>query len=403
MRLVAAAALAGVAALPVHWESLRYPELRQLQQHGLRSRARRSTGRLFVRTVYYNVEILALPHRWFNDYRSLANVWLPALVVVALLPGRSRAGFYAWAAVVDAGAAAPQHAGGRARCSIGSSTCCRCSRRRRSPGFVLRCAGTRTLALALAGRAIAPVRRRPRSRRSVTCPSCARSIRRSSIGLPRADGNMVLVEISPHRDMDSDPNRRTPTTPFDVHFEGLLPGVAGQRFYSQMIDGWVWNVFRGQVVGAGTFAGRAIAETPLDAFVAEMRRWGVRHCSSGPTRRATIWRRSGRFVETLARAAAGRTSSCRTPTRRSVVTTTGSGQLRNLDFLGADVDLVDVTGGRTGGRARELLPGLAGVRGRTCSFPCTSGRADCVSRAKGRQSTTFGWSIRVTDGWRSSR
>ncbi len=58
-----------------------------------------------------------------------------------------------------------------------------------------------------------------------------------------ADGNLVLVEISPHRDMDSHPSRRTPTTPFDVHFEGLLPGIAGQRFYSQMIDGWAWTVF----------------------------------------------------------------------------------------------------------------------------------------------------------------
>ena len=36
-------------------------------------------------------------------------------------------------------------------------------------------------------------------------------------------------------------------------------------------------MLRGQVVGAGTFAGRAIEETPPAAFVAEMRRWGVRH------------------------------------------------------------------------------------------------------------------------------
>ena len=77
--------------------------------------------------------------------------------------------------------------------------------------------------------------------------------------------------------MDSHPTRRSPTTPFDVHFEALLPHLAGQRFYSQMIDGWVWNVFRGQVVGAGTYAGRPIADTPPDEFVAEMRRWGVRH------------------------------------------------------------------------------------------------------------------------------
>ena len=47
-------------------------------------RALRSTGPVFARTFYYNVEILLLPHRWFNDYRSLANVWLPALLLVAV-------------------------------------------------------------------------------------------------------------------------------------------------------------------------------------------------------------------------------------------------------------------------------------------------------------------------------
>ena len=75
--------------------------------------ARRSTGRSLVRTIYYNVEILALPHRWFNDYRSLANVWLPALVVMALAPGRSRAGFYAVRRRTHAGVAAAEHVGDR--------------------------------------------------------------------------------------------------------------------------------------------------------------------------------------------------------------------------------------------------------------------------------------------------
>ena len=50
------------------------------------------------------------------------------------------------------------------------------------------------------------------------------------------------------------PRRRRSTSTSRV----CCRGVAGQRFYSQMIDGWVWNIFRGQVVGAGTFAGRAI-------------------------------------------------------------------------------------------------------------------------------------------------
>ena len=129
-----------------------------------------------MRTIYYNVEILALPHRWFNDYRSLANVWLPALVVMALAPGRSRAGFYACAAVLtqvllrlntsEAGAMFDriQH---MLPLLAGPALA----------GFVLRFGGTRKLAVAL----VARDRRctsRPRSCRCATCPSCARSIRR---------------------------------------------------------------------------------------------------------------------------------------------------------------------------------------------------------------------------------
>ena len=34
--------------------------------------------------VYYNVEILFHPHRWFNDYLSLTNVFLAVIAWVAL-------------------------------------------------------------------------------------------------------------------------------------------------------------------------------------------------------------------------------------------------------------------------------------------------------------------------------
>jgi hypothetical protein len=162
--------------------------------------------------------------------------------------------------------------------------------------------------------------------------------------IAESDGNMVLVEISPHRDMDSNPARRTPTTPFDVHFEGLLPGLAGQRFYSQMIDGWVWNVFRGQVVGAGTYKGAAMSETPADAFAAELERWGVRHLFVWTDAAREYLERSGRLVE---RWRGGRWSHFELPDSdvRSVVTASGAGRLRNLDFLGADIELVNLSAG----------------------------------------------------------
>ena len=209
-------------------------------------------------------------------------------------------------------------------------------------GFVLRCGGTRTLAAALlvplalyVQTAFAPVRHVPDLR--AFDPGLIERIAAS-------EGNMILVEVSPHRDMDSHPTRRTPTTPFDVHFEGLLPSVAGQRFYSQMIDGWVWNVFRGQVVGAGTFAGRPIAETPVHEFAREMERWGVRHLFVWTDASRDYLATSGRFVE---RWREGRWSQFERPESdvRSVVTVSGGGTLGNLDFLGADVALTGVKAG----------------------------------------------------------
>ena len=263
-------------------------------------------------------------------------------MVAALQPSRSRVGYFAWAAVLaqallrlntpEVGAlfdrlqhmlpilAAPALA-----------------------GFVLRFGGTRKLAVALiaaiglyVGTSFVPVPHLPELR-AWDPPLIDR--------VASADGNMILFEVNPHRDMDSDPVGRTPQTPFNTHFEGLLPGVAGQRFYSQMIDGWVWNVWRGQVVGGGTFRGRAIAETPVDDFVAEMRRWGVRHLFVWTdASRRYLAESGGRFVE---RWRGGRWSQFEMSDAdlRSVVVPGGSGSLRNLDFLGGDVALSDAAAG----------------------------------------------------------
>jgi hypothetical protein len=99
LRLAAASALALVAALPTHWESFRYPAYVSFNNTVYAPGAPTNWASL-VRNLYYNVEILFLPHRWFNDYRSLANIWLPVLLVTGLLPGRSRTSFFAWTAVV---------------------------------------------------------------------------------------------------------------------------------------------------------------------------------------------------------------------------------------------------------------------------------------------------------------
>ncbi len=340
LRLAAAGLLAVIISLPVHWESLRYPAYVSFNNTVYNPGAPIDWS-LFFRTLYYNVEILAFPHRWFNDYRSLANVWLPALIVMALAPGRSRAGFYACAVVLTQGLL-------RLNTSEVGAMFDRIQHMLpliagpALAGFVARFAGTRRLAVALVAliglyvaTSFMPVRHVP-DVRAFDPPLIDR--------IAAADGNLILVEISPHRDMDSDPVRRSATTPFDVHFEGLLPGVAGQRFYSQMWDGWIWNVFRGQVVGAGTFAGRAIEQTPPETFVAEMRRWGVKHLFVWTDATRQYLARSGWFVE---RWRNGLWSDFEFPgvDTREVLTTTGSGHLRSLDFLGGDVALTGVTAG----------------------------------------------------------
>jgi hypothetical protein len=144
--------------------------------------------------------------------------------------------------------------------------------------------------------------------------------------------------------MDSNPRRRSPTTPFDVHFEGLLPSVNGQRFYTQMWDGWIWSIFRGQVVGAGTFAGQAIEETPPTTFVAELQRWGVRHLFVWTDASRQYLARSGAFVE-LWRGRPWSHFELKDADTRQVVTTSGMGRLGALDFLSGNVELIDVAAG----------------------------------------------------------
>jgi hypothetical protein len=209
-------------------------------------------------------------------------------------------------------------------------------------GFVLRFAGTRPLALAIVAAlvlfvqtSVAPIRH-VESLRDWDPPLIDR--------IAGSDG-MVLVEISPHRDMDSHPTIRSQTTPFDVHFEGLLPFVAGQRFYSQSIDGWVWSIWRGQVVGAATFRGRPIDETTPDDFVAEMGKWGVRHLFVWTEQTREYLRRDARFSERWRQGRWSQFERADADTR-SAVTPVGEARLTNLDTLGADVELASVKAGQ---------------------------------------------------------
>jgi hypothetical protein len=340
VRLVVVTALSFVAGLPTHWESLAYPGYVSYNNVAY------DTSAPFVwatalRNVYYSVEILFLPHRWFNDYRSLANVWLPALVFVAWAAGRTRAGFYAAAAVLTQALLrinTPSLGAGFDRIQHMFPLLL-------APALawtVLQLSGGRSLAVAMVAAIGLYVQtvwtpiRHVDALRDFDPPLIDR------VTSP-AEG-LTLVEISPHRDMDSSPTRRSPTTPFDVHWEGLLQNTRDQRFYTQMIDGWVFSRWRGQVVGAGAFRGRQIGLTPAADFVAEMRKWGVGRLFVWTDETRDYLSRSGSFVE---RWRGGRWSEFELPAAdvRSVVTETGSGVLRGLDPLGAEIALDGVRAG----------------------------------------------------------
>ena len=338
-RTAVAAAAAIVASLPVHWESLRYPAYVSLNNVVYAPGAPVDWS-VFWRTLYYNVEILALPHRWFNDYRSLVNVWSPIVLIVALFPGRSRAGFYAWATLLTHGLLRLN----TGEFGAGFDRIMHVLPMLAAPAlaaFLLRAAGTRLLAAALA---IVMALFVAVSFKPVPHVRSVREFNPALIDrLAALDGNLVLVEISPHRDMDSDPVRRTPKSAWNVHFESLLPDVAGQRFYSQMWDGWTWGIWRGQVVGAGTWAGRALSETPPADFTGEMRRWGVKHLLVW-TDASRSYLAAGPYVERW-RDGVWSEFELLDADVRSAAAVHGTARLTHLDPLGADVELDGVVAG----------------------------------------------------------
>lgn len=340
LRLCLATAFALAASLPMHWESLRYPQYVSFNNVAFEPGAPKDWT-AFLRTLYYNIEILALPGRWFNDYRSLANVWLPVLALVAVLPGRTRVSFYAWAAVLTQALLRLNSA----EFGAGFDRIMHMLPLLAAPalaGFIMRCAGSRALGTALVVLMSLYVQV---ALWSVPHVTSVRDFNPALIDrMAPLDGNMVLVEINPHRDMDSDPVRHSVRSPFNVHYEALLPRVAGQRFYAQMWDGWVWNSLRGQVVAAGTYNGELISHTAPADFEAEMRRWGVKHLLVWSDETRDYLAGNSRFVE---RWRDGLWSHFELDNAdvRAVVTSTGTGRLTHLDWLGADVELENVVAG----------------------------------------------------------
>ena len=337
----AAAIVAGVvASLPLTWESWRYPSY-FLVNTLFYERPPAIDWPGLARTIYYNVELLWLPGRWFNDYSGLALVFLPIAVAFAIAD-RSRVRLYAFAILATLALMRLSNV---------------------YAGYVF----LRPIHMlpAFAAPVLAALLVREVSSTALRWSLAAvlalyvqiwfqpvptvRDVRDFNAALidriALAPGALVLVENNPHRNMNAEPGGTTEPSRFGTHFEPLIADTTKRRLYaSGYADGWAWNPWRGQVVAGGTFMGRSLAATPHDAFAAEMRRWGVVDLFVWSRAATAYLREDPRFAEqwtdgvwTGFRLTAG--------DPREIVTSSGSGTLANAGPHHADVLLTAVQNG----------------------------------------------------------
>ena len=334
IRAAVAIAAGVVASLPLTWESWRYPSFfnfntlfyeppRAIDWSGL------------LHTLYYNVELLWLPGRWFNDYSGLALVFLPVAIALALVD-RSRVRFHALAVLatlalmrlsnVYAGYLflRPIH-----MLVVFSAPVLAALLVRHAGTVWLRSSLVAVLALYVqiwfhAVPHLADVR-------DFNPPLVDR--------IAAAPGALVLLEGNPHRNMNADPGGTTEPSRFGTHFEPLIADRTGRRLYaSGYADGWSWSPWKGQVVAGGTFMGRSIEATPHDAFVAEMQRWGVVDLFVWSRTTTSYLRADARF-ETLWTDGTWTQFRLLASDPREVVTASGAGTLVNAGPHHAEIVL----------------------------------------------------------------
>lgn len=272
VRALLAAACAFVAGLPLYWESWRYPHY-FVPNNVMFDPGVAFEWTSFARKLYYNVELLWLPGRWLNDFTGLAAICLPITAYVASRV-RSRAGLYAWIALTTTVLLrfnTPEFAYLFLRPVHMLAVCL-------GPVlavFLSRFVGRRALVLAFLALVAAYLQILVFQ---VPHIATLRDANPSLVDRVTAlDGALVLVENTPHRDMDADPRRTTEPTPFGAHVEQVLAAATGRRLYAGLWDGWQWSPYRDQLLAGGAFRGVAIALVPVDDFTAELRKWGIRH------------------------------------------------------------------------------------------------------------------------------
>jgi hypothetical protein len=271
-RALSAAALAFAVSLPLTYELLRYPGL-FIPNNVVFSPPAHIDWFGVLRNVGRNTAILFSPSRWFNDPAGLTSLTLP-LVLVAAWRREGRVGFHAWCAlfallllrfnVPEAGYLfmRPEHLLALFTPVV-------------LAGFVAARAGDRWLATVLALVTVLCFQvtwfELPH-KRSVAefAPDLVDRIR-------TLDGNMVVVENNPHRNVVAGRAVRSEPSLFGTHFEALLPAATGKRLYAGYWDGWQWTGARGEMLAGGAWRGRLLSGDDETPFAAEMRRWGARH------------------------------------------------------------------------------------------------------------------------------
>lgn len=358
VRLAVIAAIACVASLPQFIELLLYPRF-YITNNVIYAPGPVSWSSV-AHQVYYNAEILLHPHRWFNDYMSLTNVFLVVLAWIAWRGDGTRPQFYAWAALATMvmlrlNVREVGYLFAREMHMLAALTGTPLA------WFICTQSGSRPLALALA----AIVGLYPQTAHAAL--DHVRDVREFDASLvdrlAQLDGHLVLLEASPHLDLNAEPGRQSERTPFGVHFEALLPAATGRRFYGQQWDTWHWTPLRGQVIAAGAFRGTFLSRTPPEALRAELHKWGVgqlvvwsvatkAYLDGVPASFTKRWT-SGRWAQ----------YELRDADDRSAVAETGRATLESPNPLGATVALADARQGSV-------------VVVRTNYFPAWRARAD---------------------------
>jgi hypothetical protein len=257
-----------IVSLPLTWESWRYPAFFSFNNL-LYTAPPGIDWKAAARNIYYNVELLWLPARWFNDYTGLALVLVPVTIMLAIVD-RSRVRFYAVAMLAT-------------EVVMRFETI--------YVGYVFRRPMHMLVVFCAAILAVLLVRHTGSARVRWSLAVVVvlytqvwfhhvphlRDVRDFNPQLidrvAAAPGALVLLENNPHRNMNAEPGGATEPSLFGTHFEPLIAERTGRRLYAGgYSDGWQWNPWKGQVVAGGTFMGRSIGATPPDMFVAELQR-----------------------------------------------------------------------------------------------------------------------------------